>query len=116
MKLEALSVCLPPSCTKSMAAGELDGLLCADGPQLMGADVDAHTEAWDRSIPSDSRGDTIVQRCIEHVLQVVNGGECTRYAERQGSSASRHRPVQGLCRRPMGSTALTGQWPLHHPS
>ncbi|RNC51332.1 Tbingi protein [Trypanosoma cruzi] len=109
MKLEALSVCLPPSCTKSMAAGELDGLLCADGPQLMDADVDANTEAWDRSIPSDSRGDTIVQRCIEHVLQVVSAGVCTRYTERQGNSASRHRPVQGLCRRPLDSTALTEQ-------
>ncbi|KAF8291849.1 hypothetical protein TcYC6_0117620 [Trypanosoma cruzi] len=92
-----------------MAAGELDGLLCADGPQLMDADVDANTEAWDRSIPSDSRGDTIVQRCIEHVLQVVSAGVCTRYTERQGNSASRHRPVQGLCRRPLDSTALTEQ-------
>ncbi|PWU84286.1 hypothetical protein C4B63_237g29 [Trypanosoma cruzi] len=65
----------------------LDGQFCAGGPQTNGADVKAHTEAWNRSIPSDPRGDTIARRCIENVLQVVNSGECTRYARRQGTSA-----------------------------
>ncbi|KAF8293896.1 hypothetical protein TcYC6_0105550 [Trypanosoma cruzi] len=84
----ASSACLLPSSAKSTTAEVLDGQLCADGPQLMDADVEAHTEAWDRNIPSDSRGDTIAQRCIENVLQAVNSGERTRYTERQGSTAT----------------------------
>ncbi|KAF8304411.1 hypothetical protein TcBrA4_0046000 [Trypanosoma cruzi] len=53
----------------------------------MGADANAHTEAWDCSIPSDSRGDTVAQRCVKNALQVAHAGERTRYIERRGSSA-----------------------------
>ncbi|RNC32128.1 Tbingi protein [Trypanosoma cruzi] len=83
----ASSACLPPSCAKSTTAEDLDVQLCANGPQLMDADVEAHTEAWDRNIPSDSRGDTIARRCTENALQAANSGERTRFTERQGSTA-----------------------------
>ncbi|KAF8291837.1 hypothetical protein TcBrA4_0032120 [Trypanosoma cruzi] len=77
----ASSACLPPSSAKSTMAEDLDVQLCADEPQLMDADVEAHMEAWDRNIPSDSRGDTIARRCTENALQFVNSGERTRYTE-----------------------------------
>ncbi|KAF8307761.1 hypothetical protein TcBrA4_0007830 [Trypanosoma cruzi] len=83
----ASSACLPPSSAKSTTAEDLDGQLCADEPQLMDADVEAHTEAWDRNIPSDSSGDTIARRCTVNALQAANSGERTRYTERQGSAA-----------------------------
>ncbi|PWV22118.1 hypothetical protein C3747_1g578 [Trypanosoma cruzi] len=83
----ASSACLLPSSAKSTTVEDLDVQLCMDGTQLMDADVEAHTEACDRNIPSDSRGDTIARRCIENLLQVVNSGERTRYTERQGSTA-----------------------------
>ncbi|PWV01730.1 hypothetical protein C3747_194g21 [Trypanosoma cruzi] len=84
IKLTVSSAHLLPSPAKSMKVEESDGLLCADGPQLMGADTNAHSEAWDRSIPSGSRGDTVAQRC-ENVSQVVNIGERKRYTKQQGS-------------------------------
>ncbi|PWV09374.1 hypothetical protein C3747_80g118 [Trypanosoma cruzi] len=87
MRLAFLLLYLSPSSAKSVSAGELDGPFCADGPNPMGAGANAHTEAWDRSIPSDSRGDTVAQRCIKNALQVVHTGERTRYIERRGSSA-----------------------------
>ncbi|KAF8305517.1 hypothetical protein TcBrA4_0002520 [Trypanosoma cruzi] len=102
----ASSACLPPSSAKSTTAEELDVQLCADGPQLMDADVEAHTEAWDRNIPSDSSGDTIARRCTVNALQAANSGERTRYTERQGST--RHRPFEGLCRHPLAEQLSLG--------
>ncbi|PWV06214.1 reverse transcriptase (RNA-dependent DNA polymerase) [Trypanosoma cruzi] len=87
MRPAFLLLYLPPSSAKSVSAEEFDGPFCADGPNLTGAGANAQTEAWDCSIPSDSRGDTVAQRCVKNALQVVHTGGRTRYIERRGGSA-----------------------------
>ncbi|PWU93688.1 hypothetical protein C4B63_30g151 [Trypanosoma cruzi] len=102
------------SSAKSTTAEELDGQLCADEPQIMGADLKAHTEAWDRNIPSDSRGDTIARRCTENALQVVNA-ESARGTPSARTAQHPTSPFRRTASSPIGRTALTGQRSLHHP-
>ncbi|KAF8305894.1 hypothetical protein TcBrA4_0039840 [Trypanosoma cruzi] len=77
----ASSACLPPSSAKSTMAEDLDVQLCADEPQLMDADVEAHMEAWDRNIHQTLVAIPLARRCTENALQFVNSGERTRYTE-----------------------------------
>ncbi|KEG07810.1 Tbingi protein [Trypanosoma grayi] len=85
MQLAISSAYLPPAATQ-ITPEDLDRL-GSDGPQLIGADVNAHALAWDNEVPPDSRGDTIVQWCIDNEFLIANTGNRTRYTERHRGSA-----------------------------
>ncbi|KEG06318.1 Tbingi protein [Trypanosoma grayi] len=59
MKLTISSPYLPPAATK-ITPEDLDRLNNADGPQPIGADVNAHALAWDHEAPLDSRCSVVV--------------------------------------------------------
>ncbi|KEG06120.1 hypothetical protein DQ04_15851000, partial [Trypanosoma grayi] len=86
MRLTISSAFFPPVATK-ITSENLDRLNNTDGPQLIGADANAHALAWDNEVPPDSRGDTIVQWCIDNEFLIANTGNRTRYTERHRGSA-----------------------------
>ncbi|ORC85705.1 Tbingi protein [Trypanosoma theileri] len=43
--------------------------------------------AWDCAIPPDTRGDVLVQWCLDNGCVIHNAGECTPHTTRHGPSA-----------------------------
>ncbi|ORC91265.1 Tbingi protein [Trypanosoma theileri] len=43
--------------------------------------------AWDCAIPPDTRGDVLVQWCLDNDCVIHNTGDCTRHTTRHGPSA-----------------------------
>ncbi|KEG06971.1 Tbingi protein [Trypanosoma grayi] len=86
MKLTISSAYLSPADTK-ITPENLERLNNTDGPQLIGADVNAHALASDNEVPPDPRGGVIVQWCIDNEFLIANTGNRTRYTERHRGSA-----------------------------
>ncbi|ORC81421.1 Tbingi protein, partial [Trypanosoma theileri] len=85
LALTVTSAYFPPG--RTYTTSQLDTLLTTSGPHLIGADANAHAMAWDRAIPPDTRGDVLVQWCLDNDYVIHNTGDCTRHTTRHGPSA-----------------------------
>ncbi|KEG07382.1 Tbingi protein [Trypanosoma grayi] len=77
---------LPPAAAK-ITPEDLDRHNNTDGPQLMGAGVNARAFAWDHEAPPDNRGDAVVQWCIGNEFLVANTENRTRHTDKNRGPA-----------------------------
>ncbi|ORC86543.1 uncharacterized protein TM35_000271330 [Trypanosoma theileri] len=85
LPLTVASAYFPPG--RTCATSPLDTLLARSGTHLIGADANAHAMAWYRAISPDTRGDVLVQWCLDNDYVIHNTGDCTRHTTRHGLSA-----------------------------
>ncbi|KAH8616317.1 putative RNase H putative (RNA dependent DNA polymerase) [Trypanosoma vivax] len=61
-----------------VSSQSLDTLVGASGPLAVGADVSSHHVLWDPFLPSDDKGECIVDWCVQNDLSIANTGSATR--------------------------------------
>ncbi|KAH8603202.1 putative Endonuclease reverse transcriptase [Trypanosoma vivax] len=79
---------------QDVSSESLDTLLGESGPLVVGADVNSHHVLWDPLRPSDDKGQSIVDWCVQNDLSIAHAGSATR---RQPSTAALSSPDIKLC-------------------